>query len=64
MAKIWCYFGADGRICADSMFQSEDDCWRVMLGWPTLGEVLHARQRGDQVRQIEISVPDSSEKHP
>jgi hypothetical protein len=52
--KVWCYFGADGRICADSHFQSADDTWRVMLGWPTRGEVAAAKERGDHVVQIDI----------
>ena len=52
--KVWCYFGADGRVCADSEFRAEADAWRVMLGWPTRAEVRAAIARGDRVAQIEI----------
>ena len=58
--KVWCYFGANGHICADSSFKNAEECWRILLGWPTKGEVKAAQRRGDQVRQIEISVPDST----
>lgn len=53
--KVWCYFGANGRICADSEFRSAEDAWRTMLGWSTVGEVREAQARGDRVVQIEIS---------
>lgn len=55
--KVWCYFGADGRVCADSGFKDEDEAWRVMLGWPTRGEVRRAQRRGDRVEEIEINAP-------
>lgn len=57
--KVWCYFGADGRICADSDFSTEDDAWRIMLGWPTVEEVNLARAKGDRMEQIEIQLPSS-----
>jgi len=64
--KVWAYFGADGRVCADSQFQSEDDAWRVMLGWPSRGEVRAAQERGDRVTQIEIVQPPARKnlQHP
>ena len=56
--KVWCYFGADGRTCADSSFRDRDEAWRVMLGWPTVGEVRNAQARGDRVAQVEILPPE------
>lgn len=55
--KVWCYFGANGRVCADSSFRDADDAWRTMLGWPTVDEVREAQKRGDRVVQIGIEVP-------
>lgn len=55
--KLWCYFGADGRICADSDFQSAEDTWRTMLGWPTGVEISEAKALGDWVKQIEMPSP-------
>jgi len=52
--KVWCYFGANERICADSDFKDAAQVWRVMLGWPTHGEVRAAQARGDVVLQIEM----------
>lgn len=52
--RVWCYFGASGRICADSDFKTEDEAWRVMLGWPTRREVKAAQDRGDKVKLIAI----------
>lgn len=55
--KVWCYFGANGRICADSDFRDAEDAWRTILGWPTVGEVTAAQARGDRVVLIEINEP-------
>jgi len=55
--KVWCYFGADGRICADSSFQDARDALRIMLGWPSFGEVRRALDAGARVEQIEIEMP-------
>ena len=61
--KVWCFFGADGRICADSDFKTEDEAWRVMLGWPTVGEVKAAKKRGDRVEQIEVTAVTVNGRH-
>lgn len=60
MASVWCYFGADGRVCADSDFRTADDAWRIMLGWPTRGEVRAAQERGDSVKLVDITACDAS----
>ena len=54
MAKVWCYYGAGGRILADSSFKGEDHVWSIALGWPSEKEVEWAKQNGDLVRLIEI----------
>lgn len=56
MTRCYCYIGADGRVCADNHFANEDDAWRVMLGWPTRGEVKAAKARGDKVVLVDLSV--------
>ena len=53
--KVWCYFGADGRICADSSFHDASDVLSTMMGWPTYGEVKRAVEAGTRVLQVEIS---------
>jgi len=35
-----------GEIEYIGMHTSEDDCWCVFLGWPTVGEVGDAKARG------------------
>lgn len=52
----WAYVGSDGRFCADSDFKTEDDAWRIMLGWPTHGEVRQAKADGDKVVWVEVTV--------
>jgi len=61
--KVWCYFGANGRVCADSDFKSEAETWRTILGWPTTGEVKAAQARGDRVEQIEVNAPTVDRDH-
>jgi hypothetical protein len=52
--KVWCFFGEDGRIVADSDFRTAEDVWRIVLGWPTKGEVRKRQERGARVEQIDI----------
>lgn len=28
------------------LHESEEDCWRIFLGWPTVGEVRWHKERG------------------
>jgi hypothetical protein len=34
------------RMAFLGLFKDEADCWRVYLGWPTRGEVRHAKSKG------------------
>lgn len=36
----------NGNLAYLGLHESEDDCWRIFLGWPTVGEVREAKARG------------------
>ena len=52
--EAWAYFDTDGRVLADSTFDSENMAWRVALGWPTRGEVEYAKSQGARVVRVRI----------
>lgn len=44
--KPYAVVNAVGEIEYIGLHASEDDCWRIFLGWPTVGEVRDAKARG------------------
>lgn len=53
MTEAWAYFG-ENRILIDTTLTTEADMWRVALGWPTRGEVEHAKSCGCRVVRVRI----------
>lgn len=45
-----------GEIEYIGMHTSEDDCWRIYLGWPTVGEVRDAKDRGLTCHPVVVSL--------
>ncbi len=43
---MWAVVFPDGRIVTGSDIQSEDDAWRIALGWPGSEEIQDAKWRG------------------
>lgn len=44
--KPYAVHDRNGMLIYIGMHTSEDDCWRIYLGWPTVGEVRDAKARG------------------
>lgn len=56
VVEAWAFVGEDGRLLVDSRFESEEDTWRIALGWPTHGEVKAARLRGCRVERVKVRI--------
>lgn len=52
--EVWAVIFPDGRIVADSSFQDEEHALRVVLGWPTRGEVKWFKERGGRAVLIKV----------
>lgn len=37
------------------LYDGPDQCWRIFLGWPTVGEIDHARSEGLICISLQIS---------
>lgn len=44
--EMWAVVFPDGRIVTGSDLETEEDAWRVALGWPTPAEIFHAKETG------------------
>lgn len=53
---VWAFIRPDGNVLADSTFLTEEDVWRIGLGWPSNLEIEEAKRLGYVVRQIEVYV--------
>jgi hypothetical protein len=54
--EAWAFIDADGKALADSTFETAETAWRVGLGWPTRGEVEHAKAQGCRVVRVQIRI--------
>ena len=43
---MWAVLFSDGRIVTGSDMETEDDAWRIALGWPGPEEIEDAKLRG------------------
>ena len=43
---VWSVISPTGEIKVDSHSQSEDDAWRIALGWPDAEEIERAKKEG------------------
>lgn len=43
---MWAVVFPDGHIVTGSDLQTEEDAWRIALGWPSLEEIDEAIKRG------------------
>jgi hypothetical protein len=53
--KPYAVLTATGEIEYLGMHTGEDDCWRIYLGWPTVGEVKDAKARGLNCRPVVVT---------
>jgi len=43
---MWAVVFPDGRIVTGSDLETEDDAWRIALGWPAPDDILAAKHNG------------------
>jgi len=41
-------------MCHIGLYENEDECWRVYLGWPTRGEVRWYKEQGLKVVPLQV----------
>lgn len=54
IADAWCVIDPQGNVEISSEWKTEDDAWRVRLGWPTHGEVKDAKASGWRCERVSI----------
>lgn len=51
----WCVVDPNGKVEISSNWVTEDDAWRIRLGWPTRGEVREAKLNGWRCIRVAIT---------
>ena len=58
--SVWAYVSAGGCVLADSAWATEQDVWRIVLGWPGPEEIAEARRTGALVALCTLTVEDEA----
>jgi len=61
--SVWAYVSAGGCVLADSAWATEQDVWRIVLGWPGPEEIAEARRTGALVALCTLTVEDVRRDH-
>jgi hypothetical protein len=56
--KAWAIIRPNGTIDVSSHWETEDDAWRIILGWPTRGEVRERKEQGWKAREVTVTWED------
>ena len=54
--KYLAFVFPNGRICIDDELKTEEEMWRVYLGWPDPQEIEHAKIAGYKIVEVEIII--------
>lgn len=52
-----------GELHYLGLHESEADCWRVALGWPTVGEVEERKRAGDLCLPVRVVALPKEQDH-
>ena len=55
---VWAVIYPEGRILADSDFETERDAWEVALGWPDTQEIDDAKRAGYRAVELLVELPE------
>lgn len=57
--KALAFINTNGVMHIDTSFVTEEEVWRIFLGWPSKEEIEQAKRLGAKVVEVEITIKET-----